>query len=461
MQELTERIDQALGREEARAERIANHVRLILLVVLTIVAFLNAWSVSFKANLLNFSALVVGYSYGFVVYLRIRRSTYRPVMKYITSCLDITLVFLLLLLYTRIEIPSVALKNYVFLIVFPLVTLTAFRYDRELTLITGALAVALYLALTFYLVLSKSIMIVAGGYGRELFSDEVTYIGQATKVLILCGYVYLVSHLAQYSRRLFVKLVRDELTVRNEKEMTDWELGIASHVQNQFLPHALPAIDGIDLYGEVQQGRSVGGDYYDFIQLNHDKLLVVVADVAGKGVPAALIMAEVRASIHLLASIGVGLEELVHRLNTVVHQSTDKKTFVTLFAAEISISDSRLTYVNAGHPPPLLFTTTSMVPLAKGALPLGAQASITQLKKHIEQFPDGEGFVAYTDGLLEHTNCQNEQFGEERFREYIRTHDRIDAKSFARGLLAVVREFGEGKELSDDVCVAVVRHSNL
>src|SRR3990172_2326269 len=157
MQELTERIGKAFAREEARAERLANSVRLILLVVLTTVAFLNVFSVSWEANALNFGALAIGYAYGFIVFIRIRRSGYHPAMKYITSCLDIVLVFLLLFLYTRIEIPSVALKNYVFLIVFPLTALTAFRYDRRLTLVAGGLAIALYVALILSLSISKSI----------------------------------------------------------------------------------------------------------------------------------------------------------------------------------------------------------------------------------------------------------------------------------------------------------------
>ena len=196
MQELTERIGKAFAREEARAERLANSVRLILLVVLTTVAFLNVFSVSWEANALNFGALAIGYTYGFIVFIRIRRSGYHPAMKYITSCLDIVLVFLLLFLYTRIEIPSVALKNYVFLIVFPLTALTAFRYDRRLTLVSGGLTIALYVALILSLSISKSITITHGGYERELFSADVTYIGQLTKVLILGGYVLLLSYLA-------------------------------------------------------------------------------------------------------------------------------------------------------------------------------------------------------------------------------------------------------------------------
>jgi serine phosphatase RsbU (regulator of sigma subunit) len=458
MQELTERISGALAKEEARAEQFANNVRILLLIVLTAVALLNVTSVSFEANTLNFGALVIGYTYGFLVFIRIRRLGYHPIMKYITSSLDIVLVFLLLFLYTRIEIPSVALKNYVFLIVFPLIALTAFRYDRTLTVLAGGLAVALYLLLIFYLYLSNVITITHGGYERELFSGDVTYIGQLTKVLILSGYILLLSYLAQYSRKLIAKLVSDELSIRNQKELTDWELTIASQVQTQFLPHSFPVMAGLEIYGTVQQGRFVGGDYIDFIKLAEDTLLIVAADVSGKGVPAALIMAEVRASMHLLASMQIDLDDLAQRLNSLVHQSTDKKSFVTFYAAEVNTSRQLLTYVNAGHPPPLIYLAGKVRLLAKGTIPLGVRASLPQFKKHAEDFPPGSVLVSYTDGLSEQTNSQGEQFGEERLREYVQTKAHLDAHTFGQQLLQEIKNFGGANDLNDDVSISVVKH---
>jgi serine phosphatase RsbU (regulator of sigma subunit) len=458
MQELSDRISEALAKEEARAEQFANNVRLILLFALTTTALLNALSVSFEANILNFGALVICYTYGIIVFIRIRRLGYHPTMKYITSCLDIVLVFLVLFLYTGIEIPSVALKNYVFLVVFPLIALTAFRYDRTLTLVAGGLAVVLYLVLIFYLYLSKSITLTHGGYERELFSGDVTYVGQFTKVLILSGYVILLSYLAQYSRRLFTKLISDELSVRNQKELIDWELKLASQVQTQFLPHSFPVIAGLEIYGTVQQGRFVGGDYYDFIKLAEDTLLIVAADVSGKGVPAALIMAGVRASTHLLASMQIDLEDFAKRLNSLVHQSTDKKSFVTFYAAEVNTSSRLLTYVNAGHPPPLIYSAGTVRSLAKGTIALGLCASLPQLAKHTEKFPPGSVLVSYTDGLPEQTNSHREQFGEERIQEYLRAKVHLDAQSFTRELLEEIKNFADGNELNDDVSLAVVKY---
>ena len=459
MQELTDRISQALAKEEERAERFANSVRLVLLGVLTVVAVLNAPSLTIEANALNLGALLIGYAYGFAVLIRIRRRGYRPVMKYVTSCLDVVLVFLLLFLYTKIEIPSVALKNYVFFLLFPLIGLTAFRYDRKLTLTAGGLALGLYVALFLSLLLSHAITIANGGYAEELFSRDVTYIGQLTKIFILIVYVTLLSYLARYSRRLFAKLIGDELNLRSQKELMDWEIGIASRVQTRFLPHSLPAIEGLEIYGEVQQGRSIGGDYYDFLPVAGDTLLVVTADVSGKGIPAALIMAEVRASMQLLAPMHLSLEDLVQRLNTLLHQSTDKKDFVTFSVAAISPAERRMTYVNAGHLPPLIRSSGGVRSLKRGTLPLGLFAPLPKLIIHTEEFLPGDVFVSYTDGIVEQTNPLGEQYGEERLLGYVSANAHLDVRTFTTQLFVEVKTFAEGRGMDDDATIAVVKFS--
>lgn len=459
MEETTDRINRALAGEEVRAERFANYARVFVLVILTVVLLLNVGSLSVEATLMNASALLIGYVYGFVVFIRIRRRGYHPLMKYLTSCLDILLVFLLLFLYTRIEIPAVALKNYVFYVVFPLIALTAFRYDRKLTLTAGGLAFGLYLVLIFYLFVSDRVNFTPGGYEKELFSTEVTYVGQLTKVLILGGYVVLLSFLAQYSRRVLVKLVREESNLRHQKELTEWEMNIASEVQSTLLPRAFPRIEGLDCHATVQQGRYVGGDYCDLLALDDHTMLVVTADVSGKGVPAALVMAEVRASIHLLAPTSVELKVLAQRMNTLLHQSTTKKDYVTFFAAVIDVSRKTLRYVNAGHPPPLVCSAGIIRSLSQRTIALGLSSSLPQLNEIELEFSPGSIMVTYTDGLLEQTNPEEEQFGDRRLQQFVRTHDDLDARSFVEGLLTELSEFGKGAQFGDDVAIAVVRFS--
>lgn len=458
MEDLTLRINQAITNQEAQAERLANNARLILLSIITSLALVNFKSVSFEANVMNFSVLALGYSYGLLVYFRMRRFGYHSSMKYFTSCFDIILVFLLLFLYTRIEIPSVALKNYVYMIVYPLIGLTAFRYDRKLSWTVGGLTVILYLALVLYLYLINAIELTSGGYERELFTREVTYIGQATKLILLIGFIALIGYLAQYSRRLIIKLVSDESTIRQEQEQIQAELKVASHVQQQFVPRSFPTISGLDLYGIVEQGKFVGGDYCDLIEMAHDRVLIVVADVSGNGVPAALIMAEVRASVHLLAQTEIELEQLVERLNILLFESTQKKNFVTFFVAEIDTTKQIISYVNAGHPSPLIHADGEIRSLKKGTIPLGVRSILPNMTKQVEEFRVGSTIVSYTDGLLEQFNLQEEQYGEERLCEFFQSNIRLDAQTFAQRLLEKVKDFSKGRVLDDDVGLVVVKY---
>jgi phosphoserine phosphatase RsbU/P len=269
------------------------------------------------------------------------------------------------------------------------------------------------------------------------------------------------GYLADYSRRLFFKLVQEESNLRYQKNLTDLELRVASEVQTKLLPHSFPHIEGLGLYATVRQGRLVGGDYCDIVKLNDHVVLLVTADVSGKGVPAALIMAEVRASIQLLAPSNIALEDLASRLNTLLFQSTTKKDFVTVFAAEIDLQRNVCRYVNAGHPPPLIYSRRLFRSLSQRTIPLGLYPTLPQLTMAEEEFSTGSLLVSFTDGLLEQADLQGEQYGEERLRMFIETHEALDVQLFTQELLDDLRAFGQGKEFNDDVGIAVAKYRTL
>jgi serine phosphatase RsbU (regulator of sigma subunit) len=456
MEDLTTRINHALALEEVRAERFASISRLTLLAILTVTAIFNASTLTFEANAMNFGALVVGYTYGLLVSFQIARKRYRPYVKYFTSCADILLVMLLLFLYTHIENPAVALKNYVFLVVFPLVGLTALRYDVRLTIVAGTTALTLYVGLFAYLVLTQSIQLEFTGYSDELFTSRVTIVGQATKILILAGYVALVAYMARYSRRLMERLVHQEIEVQSDKEAMERELEVAAQVQDQLLPQEFPRVGSLSVHGRVESGRFVGGDYCDFIKIGEGRMLVAVADVSGKGVPAALIMSEVRAATHLLASMSLTLAEFMEKLNDLLHKSTERKTFVTFFAGIVDTESEQLSFVNAGHPPPLLGTQGKLSPLSRGTIPLGVMSTLPQCTVHTEPFPRDSWLVCYTDGVLERRDAQGEEYGEERLRQWAEQRCTGTAIECVNQLLSDLKAFGEGRELDDDLTIAII-----
>ncbi len=457
MKEIAARIKQALAEEEANVERSVFDVRLVLLLIFGVIAAINARAVSTAANLVNLGVFIVAAIYKLVLYLRIRHRGYHPAMKYFTSVVDVALVFLLMIMYASLETPAVALKNYAFFLLFPVIALTMFRYNQVLTWLTGGLAVLLYLSMFVYLRFSNSITIAAGGYIAELFSEKVTIAGQLSKVMILIGFVALMAYLARYTRKLFDKLVVQEVNLRVEKESIERELKIAAQVQQELLPQKFPQMPCVEIFGTLLQGRFVGGDYYDFLPLSETSLLVVVADVSGKGVPAALIMSEVRASTHLLASMQMTLEELVQRLNTLLFKSIERKYFVSFFAAEIDTKQKMMYYVNAGHPPPLVCSRGRISALAHGSLALGVRAALPQLVKQSVPFPRGGMLVAFTDGICERTNDRGEQFGDNRLEKFVQRHAELNAPLFVAKLLDEVKSFGHDKELDDDVAIAVAK----
>ncbi|MGH7450083.1 MAG: PP2C family protein-serine/threonine phosphatase, partial [bacterium] len=370
---------------------------------------------------------------------------------------DIVLVYLLMISYARLETPGVALKNYAFFLIFPIIALTAFRYNQRLTWLTGGLAFLLYVGMFLYLCLSGAIKVTAGDYTTELFSKDITFAGQFSKAATLLCFVALMTYLARYTRNLFDKMVMQEVNLRIEKESIERELQIAAQVQQELLPQSLPKVPCVEIHGTLLQGRFVGGDYYDFLPLSETSLLVVVADVSGKGVPAALIMSEVRASTHLLASMQMTLEELVQRLNALLFKSIERKYFVSFFAAEIDTKQKMMYYVNAGHPPPLVCLHGRISALVQGSLALGVRASLPQLTKQSEPFPRGGMLVAFTDGICERTNGRGEQFGDNRLEKFVQRHAELNAPLFVVKLLDEVKSFGQGKDLDDDVAIAVAK----
>jgi serine phosphatase RsbU (regulator of sigma subunit) len=455
MKEISERVDRALVLQEARVERVASLARAGFVALIAAVALLNASTVTAKSNLINFSALGAALAYSLAVSLWLRRKGYRATMKYATSLIDLTIVHLVLLAYTFEDIPSVALKNPAFLIIYPILGMTVFRYDPRLTLVSGAYALLCYGSLFAWV--ARLIPVKWGNYPSELFTPDVTMVGQLTKLLVLVVFIALMATLARYTRFLFHKLIRNELELRQEKEKIERELELASQVQALLLPHTCPVFESLSLHGATIEGRAVGGDYYDLIPLSASSLLLIVADVSGKGIPAALIMSEVRAAAHLCASMGLGIEEASERLNRLLYESTASHNYVTAFLAEIDMAANRIRYINAGHTPPILYSENQVRRLREGTFPLGLFPSLAGAQAQHQELIPGSMIVACTDGVSERTNSAGEEFGESALHTFVAEHGELDSPAFARNLLAAVKRFGDDRPFEDDATLVVAK----
>jgi phosphoserine phosphatase RsbU/P len=243
-----------------------------------------------------------------------------------------------------------------------------------------------------------------------------------------------------------------------EKERIEKELEIAGAIQRRLLPKQLPALPGYEIDAVARPSKNVGGDYYDLIMLGDGKYAFVIADVSGKGVPAALLVSTLHASLHAYIDGAADLAQLVKRLNAVVHGNTEAERFITLFMAILDPRDGTLTYVNAGHNFPFILRTqqSSIQPLSSTGLPLGMFDGV-EFQQETVRLDPSEYLVLYTDGVTEAMNKSFDEYGESRLRQMMIGSGDKSASGFLGGIVSDVEKFVAGEPQSDDLTMLVLK----
>jgi len=237
------------------------------------------------------------------------------------------------------------------------------------------------------------------------------------------------------------------------------ELALARRIQARLLPPGPPRVEGLELAGTSESAREVGGDYYDYLPLGDGRVALVIADVSGKGVGAALLMSGFRASLLSQDLAGTDLAEVVGRLNQFLHRSVEPGKFVTAFLGVLDGRDGRLVYCNAGHNAPLLVGADGDVTLLEaGGLILGIlEHSPYQTGEAVLEA--GGRLVLYTDGVTEAANETDEQWGEERLIELLRSVPKSPCAEVVARIVGEVRHFEGARGASDDVTLIVARRA--
>src|SRR5229473_1620586 len=246
-------------------------------------------------------------------------------------------------------------------------------------------------------------------------------------------------------------------TVQQQRDDLLQDVKLAAQVQRLFLPSRKPAIDGLEIAGMMLPLRGVGGDYYDYIPINAHTIQVVIADVAGKGVPAALLMSATAAAMRLEANRDRNMLEQVERLNTEIGAVSDPERYVTLLVAEIDTHKRIIRYVNCGHNPALLFraTTGTLTRLKSSCPPIGLSAEeICQLAS--ADLTAGDVLVLYTDGVTEAENRLGEEFGMEHLSATVRRGSSLSAEDLMTNIYNAAADFC-GDDFHDDVTILVVK----
>jgi serine phosphatase RsbU (regulator of sigma subunit) len=249
-------------------------------------------------------------------------------------------------------------------------------------------------------------------------------------------------------------LYRDSLA----KRILEEELAVARRIQQQFLPSRLPSTPRFGLAAHAAPSKQVGGDYFDMLDLGAGAYLMAIADVAGKGVPAALLASMVQAAIRTQAPDRKPLGEMMGRLNRLVHEATPEDRFATCFLAELSVDGLALSFSNAGHNYPILRTAGGTCRfLEDGGIPLGIQAEHSYTEGRAVMAP-GDALVLYTDGITDARNRMGEDFGEERLVQVVeRIPDRFSADEIVREIADEVSRFTDGAEQMDDITLLALK----
>jgi sigma-B regulation protein RsbU (phosphoserine phosphatase) len=248
-------------------------------------------------------------------------------------------------------------------------------------------------------------------------------------------------------------------TVQNQRDELLHDVELAAQVQRLFLPVGKPAIAGLEIAGMMRPARGVSGDYYDYIPINPHTIQLVIADVAGKGVPAALLMSATAAAMQLETNHDRNILEMVGRLNTGIHSvSDDGERYVTLLVAELDAQERKLRYVNCGHNPALLFRaqTGAVTRLNSSCAPIGiSPENPCQLAS--ADLTVGDVLVFYTDGVTEAENQLGEELGTERLSAVVERGSSSSAEALMTDIFDTVATFCSGIGFNDDVTVLVVK----
>jgi sigma-B regulation protein RsbU (phosphoserine phosphatase) len=247
---------------------------------------------------------------------------------------------------------------------------------------------------------------------------------------------------------------------QNQRQRLENEISIAREVQNQLFPSTLPSVPGVEIEAICKAARSVSGDYYDFIQLSPTHVAVAIADISGKGISAALLMASLQAALRsqmlFEGSEHLSTAELVARLNKHLVRNTGDDRFATFLIAVYDSASRTLRYTNAGHLPAFLICQGSSQLLDKGGMVLGVVDDYVYEEGSLKVGP-GSLLVGYSDGLVEPENVYGEEFGIPRLREAAVRVQGAAPLMVAEALMAAAEEWAGTPEQADDMTVIVAR----
>lgn len=265
-------------------------------------------------------------------------------------------------------------------------------------------------------------------------------------------YIYSVGSLAIVSienQRLFKEAL--------EKQKLEEDLEIAHDIQKNLLPHKIPQFTNFNVVANTVFSKQVGGDYYDVITLDNNNFCIAIADVSGKGVSAALMMANLQAFLKTICKQGMQIDEATGLINDLITENTTEGKFITFFWAIIENDSKQMLYVNAGHNHPLLIRKGKIKKLDKGGIILGVMNTMIPYISERLQLETDDVMILFTDGVSEAMNQKGEEFTDERLEKLSLSLTKKPAKDISACIQNEVSKFAHGTVQSDDITLMVIK----
>jgi serine phosphatase RsbU (regulator of sigma subunit) len=284
----------------------------------------------------------------------------------------------------------------------------------------------------------------------------VAYVALGEKVYGLTYGAEELGHLSLLSTQIGSAMQNIRLLAESvERKVFEEELKIARKIQMQMLPGEPPVLDGFELFGVTVPSRQVGGDYYDFVVVDGRWLVLVVADVSGKGIPASILTATLQATVRSNADAQTNPVGMMARLNRLLYRNTSAAEFATLFYAVVDLQTGSARYANAGHDFPFVLGNGGSHALSESGLVLGCIDEFEYHENHF-QIPEDGALVVFTDGVTDSESRAGEAYGSARLRTVLEENARESARDLCRRVIEDVRTFGDG-ENQDDITLVVLR----
>ncbi len=245
-----------------------------------------------------------------------------------------------------------------------------------------------------------------------------------------------------------------------EKEKIEQEIAVAASIQQRILPESLPKIEGYDLAGTNIPSKEVGGDYYDCVDLGKGKYALIIADVAGKGIGAALLVSTLNAALYSYLQFDIPLADIADRLNKLIYKSSPSDKFITFFIAVLDSNTGELDIVNAGHNPILLLRKTGMLEkINAGGVGLGMFDFGIPFAGQKSIMKPGDKLFLYTDGIPEAMNENEEEYSDEKMINFFTSHSEKPAKEFIDLIVKDIKTYSGAAQQSDDITVMILKRN--